>query len=388
VPTWVKVPGNALQVRRGTAVTNPDGISTALRTRKHVRKTCSSRVRTRRRAFANVDLTGPYFHNGGKATLMMQVVDFYDDGFRLPVESTLAPLIKPLGLTAAQRRAHRLRSLLTLTDERVRLQKAAVRSSAAVSFRTAITRQVSDKPVRAAGDRRSGRCAAFALPEPESIRTVGSVKGRFLACKESNHGETNHITLNPAGPAEARQRPADCGNRRGAGGPPPGLGPRRRDADQRALQTTGDLCIQRSTRLARSCSNRFTQACPNPVPLRPSNPGQLGRRSRARGIGRGRNPRTGGRQDCDYIKHQVGFDKIPVGTKTIAYPEPLYYRLALQVGEHNFTSSTVLPIQATGSRSDWGLRVTDKITLPGKHPSTGSARHGTFRTRRIFPRRE
>ena len=95
----------------------------------------------------------------------------------------------------------------------------------------------------------------------------------------------------------------------------------------------------------------FTQDLPNPAPLKPSNPANwtsLGMRDWARP-----DPRTGGRQDVDYITHQVGFDRIPVGTGTrrityLKYPEPLYYRLALQVGQHNFTNSRVLPIRADG----------------------------------------
>jgi len=69
----------------------------------------------------NVELTGPYFHNGGKSTLR-QVIEFYDDGgnFKNP---TLSPLITPLGLSAPQQDAL-IAFLLSLTDERVRLQKA------------------------------------------------------------------------------------------------------------------------------------------------------------------------------------------------------------------------------------------------------------------------
>ncbi len=95
----------------------------------------------------------------------------------------------------------------------------------------------------------------------------------------------------------------------------------------------------------------FTEDLPNPAPLKPSNPANwtsLGMRDWARP-----DPRTGGRQDVDYVTHQVGFDKIPVGTGTrkityLRYPEPLYYRLALQVGQHNFTNSKVLPILSNG----------------------------------------
>lgn len=72
----------------------------------------------------NVELTGPYFHNGGKATLM-QVVDFYNRGGDFAAENRpfLAPDIQPLGLTEAEKNAL-VAFLLSLTDERVRLQKA------------------------------------------------------------------------------------------------------------------------------------------------------------------------------------------------------------------------------------------------------------------------
>jgi cytochrome c peroxidase len=72
----------------------------------------------------NVELTGPYFHNGGKATLM-QVVNFYDRGgdFADSNRATLAPDIQPLGLSSTQKE-DLVAFLLSLTDERVRLQRA------------------------------------------------------------------------------------------------------------------------------------------------------------------------------------------------------------------------------------------------------------------------
>src|SRR5262249_61363094 len=69
----------------------------------------------------NVELRGPYFHNGGKSTLA-QVVEFYDDGGNF-ANPTLAPLIRPLGLNASERR-DLVAFLLTLTDDRVRDQRA------------------------------------------------------------------------------------------------------------------------------------------------------------------------------------------------------------------------------------------------------------------------
>ena len=72
----------------------------------------------------NVELTGPYFHNGGKSTLM-QVVDFYDRGgdFGRDNHENLAPDIQPLGLSETEK-ISLVRFLLSLTDERVRMEKA------------------------------------------------------------------------------------------------------------------------------------------------------------------------------------------------------------------------------------------------------------------------
>jgi hypothetical protein len=72
----------------------------------------------------NVELTGPYFHNGGVATLR-QVVQFYNRGgnfcsFNL---KDLDPAIKPLGLTAVQEK-QLVAFLLSLTDQRVRYRSA------------------------------------------------------------------------------------------------------------------------------------------------------------------------------------------------------------------------------------------------------------------------
>lgn len=72
----------------------------------------------------NVELTGPYFHNGGKATLM-QVVDFYNRGgdFGRDNAKDLDPDIRPLGLTETEK-VDLVKFLLALTDERVRMEKA------------------------------------------------------------------------------------------------------------------------------------------------------------------------------------------------------------------------------------------------------------------------
>jgi cytochrome c peroxidase len=82
----------------------------------------------------NVELTGPYFHNGGQATLD-QVVDFYNrggDGAGTDVSNTSAfglnltnraPAILPLNLSAIDK-ASLVAFLKALTDDRVRLEKA------------------------------------------------------------------------------------------------------------------------------------------------------------------------------------------------------------------------------------------------------------------------
>ena len=72
----------------------------------------------------NVELTGPYMHNGGKSTLN-QVVDFYNRGgdFAMENRANLAPDIMPLGLSETQK-DDLVAFLLSLTDDRVKNQKA------------------------------------------------------------------------------------------------------------------------------------------------------------------------------------------------------------------------------------------------------------------------
>ncbi|MFQ5443962.1 MAG: cytochrome-c peroxidase, partial [Nitrospinales bacterium] len=72
----------------------------------------------------NTELNGPYFHNGGQATLR-QVVDFYNRGgdFSDQNLATLDPEIQPLGLTE-QDKDDLVAFLLSLTDERVRKKSA------------------------------------------------------------------------------------------------------------------------------------------------------------------------------------------------------------------------------------------------------------------------
>jgi cytochrome c peroxidase len=72
----------------------------------------------------NVELTAPYFHNGGQLTLR-QVVDFYNRGgdFHQQNINNLDPDIENLGLSEAQKDAL-VSFLMALTDERVRFHRA------------------------------------------------------------------------------------------------------------------------------------------------------------------------------------------------------------------------------------------------------------------------
>ena len=72
----------------------------------------------------NVELTGPFFHNGGQATLE-QVVDFYNRGSDFAEENrrNLAPFIRVLDLTDEEK-ADLVAFIKALTDERVRCERA------------------------------------------------------------------------------------------------------------------------------------------------------------------------------------------------------------------------------------------------------------------------
>jgi cytochrome c peroxidase len=82
----------------------------------------------------NIELTGPYFHNGSYATLE-QVVDFYNRGGNVrhasvgdtsaygPNSSNFAAEVMPIGLTDTEKAAL-VAFLKTLTDDRVRYERA------------------------------------------------------------------------------------------------------------------------------------------------------------------------------------------------------------------------------------------------------------------------
>jgi hypothetical protein len=70
----------------------------------------------------NVELTAPYFHNGGQGTLR-QVVDFYSRGGDFAANPELSPDLDVLELTEAQKN-DLVEFLTALTDPRVRSQSA------------------------------------------------------------------------------------------------------------------------------------------------------------------------------------------------------------------------------------------------------------------------
>ena len=118
-PSYIKVPGAALNCGL-SVVKNSTGfplLSGSLRRAERVAVAGSFKVPGLR----NVEFTGPYMHSGGKSTLS-QVVEFYDDGGNFK-NATLAPLIRPLGLSAGDIRDV-VAFLLALTDDRVRWQRA------------------------------------------------------------------------------------------------------------------------------------------------------------------------------------------------------------------------------------------------------------------------
>jgi hypothetical protein len=69
----------------------------------------------------NVELSGPYFHTGGKATLR-QAIELYDDGGNF-ANATRPPLIRPIGMSEDQFTGL-VAFLVAMTDDRVLYQKA------------------------------------------------------------------------------------------------------------------------------------------------------------------------------------------------------------------------------------------------------------------------
>jgi hypothetical protein len=69
-----------------------------------------------------VEFTGPYFHNGGQATLE-QVIEFYNRGGDFPAAPNLSRDIRRLNLDAGERAAL-VAFMRALTDDRVRFERA------------------------------------------------------------------------------------------------------------------------------------------------------------------------------------------------------------------------------------------------------------------------
>jgi cytochrome c peroxidase len=70
----------------------------------------------------NVELTGPYFHNGGQLTLR-QVIDFYNRGGDFDNPADFDPNVHALGLND-QEKSDLVSFMIALTDERVAFERA------------------------------------------------------------------------------------------------------------------------------------------------------------------------------------------------------------------------------------------------------------------------
>ena len=124
-PTFIKIPGNGLGCAGAGNASFPNELLNASGfplLSGPLFKTEASDVdgTFKTSSLRNVELTGPYFHNGGTSTLM-QVIEFYDAGGNF-LNPTLAPAMVPLNLTAGQRTSL-VAFLLALTDERVRIEQ-------------------------------------------------------------------------------------------------------------------------------------------------------------------------------------------------------------------------------------------------------------------------
>jgi uncharacterized protein (TIGR03437 family) len=82
----------------------------------------SARGRFKTPGLRNVEFTGPYFHNGGQATLE-QVMEFYNRGGDFAPNASNGPDIRPLVLSARDQ-ADMVEFLKALTDDRVRFERA------------------------------------------------------------------------------------------------------------------------------------------------------------------------------------------------------------------------------------------------------------------------
>jgi cytochrome c peroxidase len=125
-PSFIKVAGNTLECPGAGNVTFPDQIlnpSGMPLLTGPLRKTEATDVdgTFKVTSLRNLEIGGPYFHNGGKSTLA-QVMDFYNVGGDF-ANATKAPAMVPLQLTQAQSDSI-VSFMLSLTDDRVLYQKA------------------------------------------------------------------------------------------------------------------------------------------------------------------------------------------------------------------------------------------------------------------------
>ena len=119
-PSFINVPGEAPGCG-GLIVTNDLGLPLLSGPLRKTEAT-ATRAQFKVPSLRNVELTGPYNHNGGKATLM-QAMEFYDGGGDFRANPDLSPAMIPLNVTP-QILTNLVAFLVSLTDERVRFQRA------------------------------------------------------------------------------------------------------------------------------------------------------------------------------------------------------------------------------------------------------------------------
>jgi hypothetical protein len=173
----------------------------------------------------NVELNGPYFHTGGKATLR-QVIDLYDDGGNF-ANASLSPLIRPLGLTPDQSNGL-VAFLLALTDDRVMYQRAPF-DHPELPIPAGQDSAGNDSITPVPGGRGGGSAALLPrLPQPEPVPAVdvslASVASDGRALSSGSQRRTARVARRcPAAVAPATAA-AVIGGGAGGMGPPRGGG--------------------------------------------------------------------------------------------------------------------------------------------------------------------
>lgn len=153
----------------------------------------------------NVELTAPFFHNGGQLTLK-QVVEFYNRGGDFHNENidNLDPDIENLGLTE-QEQADLVAFMKALTDERVRYDKAPFDHP---QLLISDGQQGNQESVQDDG---TGKAKDLILELPAVGRNGGSVRANFLEMAVQTEAEstssTAETTASPPGGGYTQQ---DC----------------------------------------------------------------------------------------------------------------------------------------------------------------------------------